>query len=169
MRASTKNTWAPLPKPLIVDSGAGETVMPVDWLTMHPLTESDGSRANDFYTTADGSKVFYEGQKNIGCLHTSRPTAMIHDFSSCQSATGSGISKSNGEETGTSLFFDQDSRGKDTSYIQNKRTNEKIWLRQETVCTCWTLWWHSRKGTMIEVRIRIFTGRDSVCDTCKPD
>ena len=30
--------------------------MPVDWLTNHPLTESDGSRAYDFYTTSDGSK-----------------------------------------------------------------------------------------------------------------
>ena len=29
------------------------------------------------------------------------------------------------------MFFDQDSSGKDTSYIQNKRSNEKIWLRQE--------------------------------------
>ena len=65
-----QNTWAPLPKPLVVDSGAGETVMPVDWLTNHPLTESDGSRANDFYTTADGSKVYNEGQRKIGCLHT---------------------------------------------------------------------------------------------------
>ena len=37
-----QNSWAPLPKPLVVDSGAGETVMPVDWLTNHPLTESDG-------------------------------------------------------------------------------------------------------------------------------
>ena len=35
-----QNTWAPLPKPLVVDSRAGETVMPVDWLTSHPLTES---------------------------------------------------------------------------------------------------------------------------------
>ena len=52
-----QNTWALLPKPLVVDSGAGETVMPVDCLTNHPLTESDGSRANDFCTTADGSKV----------------------------------------------------------------------------------------------------------------
>ena len=42
-----QNTWAPLPKSLVVDSGAGETVMPVDWLTNHPLTESDGSIAND--------------------------------------------------------------------------------------------------------------------------
>ena len=60
-----QNNWALLPKPLVVDSGAGETVMPVDWLTSHPLTESDGSRANDFHTTADGSKVFL-----IGWLHT---------------------------------------------------------------------------------------------------
>ena len=52
-----QSTWAPLPKPLVVDSGAGETVMPKDWLTNRPLTESDGSRANDFYTRADGSKV----------------------------------------------------------------------------------------------------------------
>ena len=36
--------------------------MPVDWLTSHPLTESDGSRAN---TTADGSKVYYEGQRKL--------------------------------------------------------------------------------------------------------
>ena len=48
-----QSTWAPL----VVDSGVGETVMPVDWLTNRPLTESDGSRANGFHTTADGSKV----------------------------------------------------------------------------------------------------------------
>ena len=36
-----QNTWAPLPKPLVVGSGAGETVMTVAWLTSHPLTESD--------------------------------------------------------------------------------------------------------------------------------
>ena len=34
-------------------------------------------------------------------------------------------------KNGNKLLFDQDSIGKDTSYIQNKRTNEKIWLRQE--------------------------------------
>ena len=34
-------------------------------------------------------------------------------------------------KNGNKLVFDQDSSGKDTSYIQNKRTNEKICLRQE--------------------------------------
>ena len=60
-----QSIWAPLPEPLVVDSGAGETVMPIDWLTNHPLTESDGSRANDFNTTADGSKVYTEGQRKL--------------------------------------------------------------------------------------------------------
>ena len=41
--------------------------MTVDWLTSHPLTESDGSKAKDFYTTADGSKLYKEGRK-IGCF-----------------------------------------------------------------------------------------------------
>ena len=99
-----QNNWTPLPKHLVVDSGAGEAVMPVDWLTNHPLTESDGSRANDFYTKADGSKVYNEGSRNIGRLHTCRPTAKIHDFSSCQSEKGSGISKSNGEEREQACF-----------------------------------------------------------------
>ena len=34
-------------------------------------------------------------------------------------------------ENGNRLVFDQDSSGKDTSYIQNNQTNDKIWLRQE--------------------------------------
>ena len=55
-----QNTLAPFPKTLGVDSTAGETVMPVEWLTSQTLTESDGSRANDFYTTAHGSKVYNE-------------------------------------------------------------------------------------------------------------
>ena len=34
-----QNTWAPLPKALVVDSGAGETVIPVDWLTKSPMVQ----------------------------------------------------------------------------------------------------------------------------------
>ena len=34
-------------------------------------------------------------------------------------------------KNGNKLVFDQDSSGKDTYYSQNKRTDEKIWLRQE--------------------------------------
>ena len=34
-------------------------------------------------------------------------------------------------KNGNKLVFDQDNGGKDTSYIQNKRTNEKKWWRRE--------------------------------------
>ena len=125
-----QNTWAPLPKPLVVDSGAGETVMPVDWLTSHPLTESDGSRANDFYTTADGSKVYNEGQRKLDVctLDGQQRRSMTFQVARVKKALGS---VSQMVKNGNKLVFDQDSSGKDTSYIQNKRTNEKIWLRQE--------------------------------------
>ena len=44
-----QNTWAPLPKPLVVDAGAGETVMPVDVATICKEfeTHQDGSREPD--------------------------------------------------------------------------------------------------------------------------
>ena len=116
-----QNTWAPLPKPLVVDSGAGETVMPVDWLTSHPLTESDGSRANDFYTTADGSKVYNEGQRKLDVCTLDGQQRRSMTFQVARQMV----------KNGNKLVFDQDSSGKDTSYIQNKRTIEKIWFRQE--------------------------------------
>ena len=34
-------------------------------------------------------------------------------------------------KNGTKLVVEQESSGKDTPYIQNKRTNDKTWLRQE--------------------------------------
>ena len=52
-----QNQWVTLPKPLVVDSGAGETVLPADWLQSHPTKESAGSKSGEYYTTADGSKV----------------------------------------------------------------------------------------------------------------
>lgn len=55
----------PLPKPLVVDSGAGETMIPTEWLPQHVLRPSAGSRAEDYYTTADGTKVFNEGENNV--------------------------------------------------------------------------------------------------------
>ena len=100
--------------------------MPVDWLTSHLLTESDGSRANDFYTTADGSKVYTEGKRKLDvCTLDGQQTFQV---ARVKKALGSVSQMVN---NGNKLVFDQDSSGKDTAYIQNKRTNEKIWLRQE--------------------------------------
>ena len=70
MRASTQRLGAVGQSLWLSDSGAGETVMPVDWVDKPSYGQSPMvSRANDFYTTADGSKVYDEGQRKIGCLH----------------------------------------------------------------------------------------------------
>ena len=73
-------------------------------------------------------------------------------------------------KNGNKLVLDQHSGGKDMTYIQNKRSNEKIWLRQENgVCVLDLMEAPPFFNNMVEVLIRIFTGRDSVYDTCKPD
>ena len=116
-----KNTWAPLSKPLVVDSGAGETVMPVDWLTSHPLTESDGSRANDFYTTADGSKVYNEGQRKLDvCTLDGQQRRSVSQM----------------VKNGNKLVFSAVEKTRLTS-----RTSEpmrKYGCDRKTVCTSWT-------------------------------
>ena len=99
--------------------------MPVDWLANHPLTESDGSRANDFYTTADCSKVYNEGQRKLDVctLDGQQRRSITFQVARGKKALGS---VSQMVKNGNKLVFDQDSSGKGTSYIQNKRTNEKI-------------------------------------------
>ena len=104
--------------------------MPVDWLTNHPLTESDGSRANDFYTSADGGNVYDEGQRKLDVctLDGQQRRSMTFQVARVKKALGS---VTHVVKNGNKLVSDQENCGKDTSYIQNKRTNEKIWLRQQ--------------------------------------
>ena len=102
--------------------------MPIDWLTHHPLTEFDCSRPNDFHTTADGSKVYNEGQRKLDVctLDGQQRRSMTFQVARVKKALGS-VSQMNGNK----LVFDQDGSGKDMSYIQYKRSNETFWLRQE--------------------------------------
>ena len=43
--------------------------MPVDWLTNNPLIESDGSRANDFYTRPMVAKCTMKEKENWMFAH----------------------------------------------------------------------------------------------------
>ena len=122
--------WIPLPRKLVVDSGAGETVIPKGWLLAHPVKESPGSMANDFYTTADGSKVYNEGQKEL-LLATPDGKSMrkmTFQFAKVSKALGS---VSQMVDHGNRIVFDTDAQGRDISYIENKKTKERIWLQRE--------------------------------------
>ena len=76
------------------------------------------------------AKCFYEGQRKLDVCTFDRQQrrSMTFQVARVKKALGS---VSQMVKNGNKLVSDQDSSGKDTSYIQNKGTNEKIWLRQE--------------------------------------
>ena len=57
--------WTPMLQPLMVDSGAAETVIPRTWFPNHKTVESEGSKRGVFHTAAHGSTVENEGEKTL--------------------------------------------------------------------------------------------------------
>ena len=49
--------WRLMPRPLVTDSGAAETVLPTDWFTGHELKETEESRGGQFYVCAGGKEI----------------------------------------------------------------------------------------------------------------
>ena len=90
------------------------------WLSIQELKKQScqwiesGSRANDFYTTADGSKVYNEGQRklDVRTLDGQQRRSMTFHVARVKKALGS---SSQMVKNGNKLVFDQDSSGKDTS------------------------------------------------------
>ena len=54
-----------MPYPLVVDSGAAETVMPSAWFPHHRLHESEVSRSGAVYTAANGGQLANEGERKL--------------------------------------------------------------------------------------------------------
>ena len=116
--------WKLLPRPLVIDSGAAETVMPSDWFPDHATQESPGSKDGVFYTTADGTPIYNEGEKTLtmATLDGDQMRRMTFQLAKVNKALGS-VSKivSNGNR----VVFDTD------SFMENKWTGERIWLRED--------------------------------------
>ena len=125
-----QSEWQPLPKPLVVDSGAGETIMPKSWFLAHAIKDSPGSLAEDFYTTADGSKVYNEGQREmyLATMDGKSLRKMTFQVGEVSKALGS---VSQMVDNGNRVVFELDNSGYDVSYIENKQTQDRIWLRRE--------------------------------------
>jgi hypothetical protein len=117
-------SWEPLPHPLVIDSGAAETVIPKKWCENHQMKASWGSQNGVFYTAANGETIDNEGEKTLTMAtkdwQTRQMTFQVADVSK---ALGS-VSKicSNGNR----CVFDDEG-----SYIQNKLSGEKLWMRQQ--------------------------------------
>ena len=121
--------WAAMLRPLVIDSGAAEAVMPADWFGAHAAEESDGSRNGAYYTMADGAPAYAECQKT---LKMSRPDGgraglMAFQLAKVNKAFGS---VSNTVANGNKVAFD--ARG---SYIESSWSGGRIWLCEDNgVC-----------------------------------
>ena len=58
--------WKPLPFPVIVDSGASESVIPMTWAPQCQIVETELSKAKKKYHAANGGEVTNVGQKVMG-------------------------------------------------------------------------------------------------------
>ena len=63
--ADRNGTWKPMSRPLVVDSGAAETVLPMDWVTEHELVENEESKNGLFYVTADATEINNMGENTL--------------------------------------------------------------------------------------------------------
>ena len=65
INALEANEWKRFPCPLIIDSGAAETVLPSSWFANYRMRQSAGSLAGVFYQTANGESIYNEGEKTL--------------------------------------------------------------------------------------------------------
>ena len=110
--------WTPKPQPLVVDSGAAETVTPRKWFPNHQKAEAEGSKRGVFYTTADGSTVENGGEKTL--LMSTSDGAQLRkvtfQVTNVNKALGP-VSKM--ARSGNRVVFDAS-----RSYIENKMTHD---------------------------------------------
>ena len=118
--------FQPLPYPVIIDSGAAESVLPQTWCPQAGLTES--KLAGSSYTAANGLAIQNSGGKTVSMVtkeglwrdmtfqvcDVARPLASVHKI----------------VEAGHSVVFSPSWGGRG-SYILNQGTGEKLWMVQK--------------------------------------
>ena len=117
--------WRLMPRPLVIDSGAAETVLPTDWFTGHELKETEESRGGQFYVCAGGKEIPNYGERTLtlSTLDWSSVRNMTFQVTDVTKALGS-VSKI--VANGNKVVLDGSG-----SFIENKRSRERLWMREE--------------------------------------
>ena len=86
-------------------------------------------KKNEYYVTADGGKVYNQGQKEVvSTMDGSQCRKMVFPVAAVKKSLGS---VSQMVRNGNKVVFDMDEYGKDISYIFHKNTGGKIPVRYE--------------------------------------
>ena len=116
--------WERMRFPMLVDSGAADTIIPNDWFIEHELRESEGQRLGAYYVAANGAPIRNEGERTLAMVtQEGQVRQMVFQVAKTKKALAS-VSKI--VANGNRVIFDDEG-----SYIMNKATGELTALRLE--------------------------------------
>ena len=124
MNSQFRQWYESLPYPIIIDSGAAESVLPKDWCPQAALLKGESFGKN--YTAANGSAIKNRGEKIVSMM-TQEGQWKNLKFQVCD-VTRPLASVSKIVEAGHTVVFNPSWKG--GSYILNLQTREKTWLAQ---------------------------------------
>ena len=109
---------------ITLDSGASANVIPTDMFPDIPLQESEGSRKGQYWISADGTKIYNEGQKEV--RFTTRKGRKMKIMFQVGKVTKPLLSAFKVAEFGNEVLIK-----KDKAEIANRKTGASIDLRRE--------------------------------------
>lgn len=118
--------WEPLT--ITVDSGAAESVMPEELCSQYPTLDTKASLSGMCYLGADGSEIPNLGERTICAIMEDGSAAKMR-FQVCPVTKALG-SVSRMTQAGNRVVFDSED-SHEGSYIENKYTGVRTYLRQE--------------------------------------
>ena len=124
---------------LYVDSGATETVISEQMLSMLDLKESPQSRRGVEYEVANGKRIPNLGQKQfIGHTEDGTKRAMTAQVCEVNKALLS-VSKVVGKGNKV-VFGEEDANGNTINYIEDNTTKERLWMEEENGMFALKIW-----------------------------
>ena len=119
------NSWECLSYPIIIDSGASESVLPTGWCDHAETMATAASQKGVYYTAANGHKIYNKREKHLSMMSREGVQRKMR-FQVCDVERPLG-SVSSICSTGHSVVFNppDDPRG---SYIEHSKSGERMYL-----------------------------------------
>ena len=123
-----KTVWESLPQPIIIDSGASTSVLPLSWCAHVQTKETEASRRGEHYTAANGGKIYNKGEKVVTMMSREGHLRNMK-FTSCDVERALGSVSAICRQGNTVVFNAPDHP--DGSYIYNLHSGERMELQHK--------------------------------------
>ena len=121
-----QDAWEPLPHPIIIDSRASTSILPLSWCTHVRTVETEASRRGEHYTAANGCKIYNKGERTVTMMSCEGHLRNMK-FTSCDVERALGSVSSIGKQGHTVVFNAPGHQ--DGSYIYNIHSGERLEMK----------------------------------------